>query len=70
MLDAGVPAEHALGAASWDARGYLGFPGLEEGAPADVVLFEDDPRAGPTALRKPALIVLDGRVVGKGHAAR
>jgi imidazolonepropionase-like amidohydrolase len=69
LLPAGLPAEQALAAASWDARRALGFPSLEEGAPADIVVFEEDPRA-PRALAKPALTLLDGKVVGKEPAAR
>lgn len=55
-----------LGAASWAAREWLGRPVLTPGAPADLVVYRDDPRADLTALREPALIVLRGRVV---HAA-
>jgi imidazolonepropionase-like amidohydrolase len=60
---AGLPSEQALGAASWAARAYLGLPGIEEGAPADIVAFEDDPREDPSALGRPSLRILDGRVV-------
>ena len=37
-------AEMALGAASWRARDWLGRPCLEEGASADLVVFDADPR--------------------------
>ena len=69
LLEAGLPAEASLGAASWRARAYLGMPGIEEGAPADIVVFEADPIADPNALRRPALIILNGRVVGKTSPA-
>lgn len=53
----------ALGSASWTARRWLGLPGLEEGAPADIVAFARDPRAtrdvGPPLAR-----ILDGHIVG------
>ena len=39
----GIPAREALGAASWRAREWLGHPGLEEGAPADFLVFPTDP---------------------------
>lgn len=72
LLDAGVEPEVALGAASWAARRYLGHPGIEEGAPADLVAFPDDPRRAPERLQRPALTILDGkRVLGApimGHA--
>jgi imidazolonepropionase-like amidohydrolase len=63
MHGAGIPAEAALAAGSWSARAYLGLPGLEEGAPADFVLYADDPRADLTALDHPERIVLRGAVV-------
>lgn len=60
---AGIPAEAALAAGSWAAREYLGLPGLEEGAPADFVVYPADPRLEPTVLDFPAHIVLRGNVV-------
>jgi imidazolonepropionase-like amidohydrolase len=56
---AGVP--DALGAASWRARAWLGRPGVEVGAPADLLVYRDDPRVDPAALRHPALVLLRGR---------
>jgi imidazolonepropionase-like amidohydrolase len=63
LLDAGLPTQQAVGAASWAARAYLGLPGIEEGAPADIVAFATDPREDPSALGQPSLRILDGRVV-------
>ncbi len=63
MVTAGLPASTALGAASWTARSYLGFAGIEEGAPADIVAFRDDPREGEGTFLAPALTILDGRLV-------
>jgi imidazolonepropionase-like amidohydrolase len=60
---AGLPAEAALAAASWAARTWLGLPGIDEGAPADVVVYDTDPRADLDALAKPARMILRGRVV-------
>ena len=59
----GMSAEAALGAASWAARSWLGRPGLGEGAPADLVAYDQDPRADLRALAHPRLVVLRGRVV-------
>ena len=59
----GVPAYDALGAASWRARAWLGHPGLEEGAPADFVVYPSDPVADLSVLRSPSRIVLRGAVV-------
>jgi imidazolonepropionase-like amidohydrolase len=60
---AGMSVEQALAAASWDARAYLGLPGIEPGAPADFVVYASDPRADLETLHHPELIVLDGRVM-------
>jgi imidazolonepropionase-like amidohydrolase len=59
----GVPAEQALAAASWDARAYLGLPGIQSGLPADFIVYAGDPRADLPTLYHPELIVLDGRVI-------
>jgi imidazolonepropionase-like amidohydrolase len=63
LHEAGLPAEAALAAASWGARSWLGLGGIEEGAPADVVVYESDPRADLDALQRPQRLVLRGRVV-------
>jgi imidazolonepropionase-like amidohydrolase len=63
MHAAGIPAEAALAAGSWAAREYLGLPGLEEGAPADFVVYAADPRQTPATLSTPTRIVLRGAVV-------
>jgi imidazolonepropionase-like amidohydrolase len=65
MADLGMPAEYALGAASWRARAWLGWnAGLDDGAPADFVVYPRDPLADLSVLREPACVVLRGRVVG------
>ena len=60
---AGVDPATAIGTATWDARRYLGAAGLEPGAPADVVTFDDDPRDDPSVLGQPVAVVLGGRRV-------
>jgi imidazolonepropionase-like amidohydrolase len=60
---AGLPAEAALAAASWSARAWLGLPCIEEGAPADVVVYEADPRADLDTLQRPQRMILRGHVV-------
>jgi imidazolonepropionase-like amidohydrolase len=60
---AGMSTVDALGAASWRAREWLGLPGIEEGAPADLVVYDADPLADLAALVEPGRIVLKGRVV-------
>ncbi|RBY82182.1 amidohydrolase [Geodermatophilus sp. TF02-6] len=64
LAAAGLPAEAALAAASWAARSWLGLACIEEGAPADLVVHDTDPRADLDTLTRPQLIVLRGRVVG------
>ena len=64
MADLGLPAEYALGAASWRARDWLGWNAtLEEGAPADFLVFDTDPLLDLSVLRRPSRIVLRGAVV-------
>ena len=60
---AGIPAEAALAAASWSARSWLGLPCIEEEAPADLVVYDADPRATLDTLARPRRIVLRGVVV-------
>jgi imidazolonepropionase-like amidohydrolase len=60
----GLPASVALGAASWSARDWLRRPVLEEGDPADLVVYDSDPREDMRALLHPRAVVLRGRVIG------
>jgi hypothetical protein len=60
---AGLPAESALAAASWSARAWLGLACIEEGAPADLVVYDADPRADLDVLRRPSVLLLRGRLV-------
>lgn len=61
MAELGLPAEYALGAASWRAREWLGWnPTLAEGAPADFVVYPADPLRDLSVLREPSCIVLRG----------
>ena len=57
----GVPPDAALRAATTGAREYLGLPGLEPGAPADLVTFARDPRADPHTVKTPAAIIAAGQ---------
>ena len=63
LHEAGIPAEAALAAASWAARRWLGLSCIEEGAPADLVVYDADPRADLDTLRRPQRMILRGRVV-------
>lgn len=63
MHEAGMTADAALAAGSWAAREWLGRDGLVEGAHADLVVYDDDPRSDLRALHHPKRIVLKGQVV-------
>ncbi|MFK4109884.1 amidohydrolase family protein [Streptomyces sp. NPDC002176] len=63
LVTAGIPPVEALAATSWAARAWLGRPGLEEGAPADLVVYDSDPRADVRVLAAPRRVVLNGLVV-------
>jgi imidazolonepropionase-like amidohydrolase len=59
----GLSNAAAMAAGCWDARTYLGLPGIEIGAPADLVIFPDDPRGDLAVLDHPALILLGGELI-------
>ncbi|MEU6280671.1 amidohydrolase family protein [Streptomyces sp. NPDC047028] len=63
LVTAGIPPVEALAATSWAARSWLSRPGLEEGAPADLVVYGADPRADVRVLAAPRRVVLNGLVV-------
>jgi imidazolonepropionase-like amidohydrolase len=64
LVGAGIPLAEVIAQASWRGREWLGLPGLDEGAPADLVVFAADPRADLSALAGPLRTVLRGAVVG------
>jgi imidazolonepropionase-like amidohydrolase len=64
MVEMGLPAAYVLGAASWRGRAWLGWnAGLDEGDPADFVVYPRDPVADLSALLEPVAVVLRGRLV-------
>ena len=65
MAEMGLPASYVLGAASWRARSWLGWnPGLDEGDPADFVVYPSDPVEDLSVLARPSYVVLRGRSFG------
>jgi imidazolonepropionase-like amidohydrolase len=68
LAASGFSPTEAIAAATWDARPWLGRPGLEEGAQADLVVYAADPREDLAVLQDPRAVVLRGRVVKKAHA--
>lgn len=64
MAEMGLPSDYVLGAASWRARAWLGWnPGLDEGDPADFVVYPRNPAEDLSVLLEPTTVVLRGRVV-------
>ncbi|MEI2777584.1 MAG: amidohydrolase family protein [Tetrasphaera sp.] len=60
---AGLSPQAVLQAAVWGARSWLGRPGIEEGADADLVVLRADPRADLAALHGPLAVILRGAVL-------
>ncbi|WP_448059960.1 amidohydrolase family protein [Cellulomonas hominis] len=63
LVRAGIPAPDVVAAASWRTRVWLGVDALSEGASADLVVYDRDPRADITALAAPSAVVLRGQQV-------
>ncbi|MDO5724592.1 MAG: amidohydrolase family protein [Flaviflexus sp.] len=59
-IEAGLDPELVLTAATHGARTILGQPVLAEGAPADLVVFERDPRSEPEMLANPVAVFRAG----------
>ena len=62
LARAGLPAVEALSAACWSARSWLGRDGLTEGASADLLVLDGDPREDLRRLHDPVAVVLRGTV--------
>ena len=63
LHEAGMTREQALAAASWQARTWLGWSGIQESSAADITVYAADPRQDLTALRTPTHRILRGRLV-------
>jgi imidazolonepropionase-like amidohydrolase len=63
LVGAGIPNAEVIAQSSWRAREWLGLPGLVDGAPADLIVYDADPRVDLATLVKPQRIVLRGAVV-------
>ena len=57
----GLNAEEIIDLATWKAREYLGVPGLSDGADADLVVFDRDPREDITVLENPTAVYYRGQ---------
>ncbi len=63
LTKAGMSNVEAVSAGCWRAREWLGRPGIEEGAAADLVVASSNPFDDLSVLARPQNIVLNGRVV-------
>jgi imidazolonepropionase-like amidohydrolase len=63
LVAAGIPQPEVIAQASWRAREWLGLPGLQEGAPADLIGYDTDPRTDLAAVVGPVRMMLRGNVV-------
>jgi imidazolonepropionase-like amidohydrolase len=64
-VDAGMTPEEALAISMRDSAADLGVPGLGEiraGAPADLLVFREDPTRSLDALDSLAAVIRDGRL--------
>ena len=60
LVGAGIPQAEVIAQTSWRAREWLGFSGLTEGAEADLVVYDADPREDLETLFRPRLMLLRG----------
>lgn len=63
LVRAGLPAREVVAFASWRARKFLGVPGIENGASADIVGYSNDPRGDIAVLNSPQHIILRGSLI-------
>jgi imidazolonepropionase-like amidohydrolase len=66
LAAAGLRPHDAIAAGSWAARSYFGLPGLTQGAPTDVVIYDADPRRDLSQLDSPRAVILRGRLILPG----
>ena len=63
MARHGMTAEQVVQAATTLGRARLGLPGLGEGQPADLVLFNQDPRDDLDEIGRPVAVIAAGELV-------
>ncbi|WP_284978261.1 amidohydrolase family protein [Arthrobacter sp. fls2-241-R2A-200] len=68
LHDAGLPPLAVLEAATWGARRWLGAQGIAEGASADVVVCDADPRRQLDTVSSLRHVVLRGKIVLRRNA--
>lgn len=60
MARANIPVADVLAAATWRGREFLNAPGLEEGQPADFVVYDADPHQNLAELSRPRAVFIGG----------
>lgn len=65
LIGAGIPQADVIAQASWRAREWLGLPGLVEGAPADLLVLDADPREDLATIMAPVRTILRGAVIAR-----
>ena len=60
LTKAGLSHTDALAAGCWHARTWLGYPGLEDGEWADLVVLPDDPRRNVAVCTQPIAVLRRG----------
>lgn len=54
----GLPAKNVMASATYEARKYLGYAGIAEGKPADLVVYSDDPRKNISTVFHPEKVIV------------
>lgn len=60
LVTAGIPASEVVAFATYRARSFLQVPGIVQGAPADAVVYQGDPRADISQLVRPLAVLRAG----------
>jgi len=60
LSECGLSPRDAIAAASTEAKAFLNFPGFEENALANLVVYDEDPTKNLRTLKRPKLIMLNG----------
>jgi imidazolonepropionase-like amidohydrolase len=60
LVEYGLDPVDAVRSATTTARAFLGAPGIADGAPADFVTYDADPRDDVAVLRQPVAVVRRG----------
>lgn len=62
LVHAGIPAREVIAFATYRARAFFGVAGIEQGSPADAVVYQGDPRQDITELARPVAVLRAGKI--------